>query len=398
MAASSSLLAPSRSTVSFRAAPLPGPAPAANTTASAPAIAGPISSTVRSSRSQTTADAPSRARSVAAGLPQSPRAGVQQRSAAYAESLRPLPHRGPAGQVRRSVARDRNVAIAIARRSSAAEAKRSSWSSTSRDCSCRKESSRCTAGRPLRSSGGSSQVDQRRGSTTRSCVGTRLGHRDRSVALPLAVPRRSAVSLPARSAASRCRTRASLGVGQQRRTSPSSTTFASGRRSSCESSRAVAGLPLRRTVEALEHGFRRLLALLLQRRRSSRTSRPGATKDARCRSVAGDWLGRQDGRGVDRTASCHEAELSDRFSGLPRRLAMRKSTWRRRRVSSRRPGSPPAKHGARVWAAARAPTPVLVGIRYLNASVPEPLPNRTPGPLLALRSHASSASPSPRRG
>src|SRR5439155_8031912 len=60
--------------VSLRAAPLPGPAPAANTTAPAPAIAAATSSTPASSRSRTTGSLPSARRSSAwAGLRISPR-------------------------------------------------------------------------------------------------------------------------------------------------------------------------------------------------------------------------------------------------------------------------------------------------------------------------------------
>ena len=62
-AAWSSLIAPSRSTVSLRSAPLPGPAPAAKTTASAPLIAPASSSAPARSRSQTTGSLPSARRS-----------------------------------------------------------------------------------------------------------------------------------------------------------------------------------------------------------------------------------------------------------------------------------------------------------------------------------------------
>lgn len=52
--------------------------------------------------------------------------GVQERCAAYAESLRPLHRQGPAGQVRRFVSRDRNVANAMARVPRCGERMRSS--------------------------------------------------------------------------------------------------------------------------------------------------------------------------------------------------------------------------------------------------------------------------------
>src|SRR5919197_166527 len=56
LAASTSLTAPPRSIVRLRASPLPGPAPAAKTTASAPAMTGP--SSMSDSRSASTASAP----------------------------------------------------------------------------------------------------------------------------------------------------------------------------------------------------------------------------------------------------------------------------------------------------------------------------------------------------
>ena len=58
VAARISLIAPSRSIVSLRSAPLPGPAPAAKTTASEPSIAAAISPASARSRSQTVADPP----------------------------------------------------------------------------------------------------------------------------------------------------------------------------------------------------------------------------------------------------------------------------------------------------------------------------------------------------
>ena len=57
-AASAMSTAAARSTESLRAAPLPGPAPAANTTASAPASSAATSSAETASRSQMTASAP----------------------------------------------------------------------------------------------------------------------------------------------------------------------------------------------------------------------------------------------------------------------------------------------------------------------------------------------------
>ena len=82
----------------------------------------------------------------------------------------------------------------------------------------------------------SSQVDRRRGGPgPRSCVGTRLGNHDRSAALRL--PRRGALRYVRRfgSAASGCRNRTNLAVGQHRRTALPSTTSASGRRRSSRS-------------------------------------------------------------------------------------------------------------------------------------------------------------------
>lgn len=82
----------------------------------------------------------------------------------------------------------------------------------------------------------SSQVDRRRGGLgPRSCVGTRLGNHDRSAALRL--PRRGALRYVRRfgSAASGCRNRTNLAVGQHRRTALPSTTSASGRRRSSRS-------------------------------------------------------------------------------------------------------------------------------------------------------------------
>jgi len=89
---------------------------------------------------------------------------------------------------------------------------------------------------PLLLGDSSSQVDRRRsGRGPRSCVGTRSGNRDRSASVPLVAANRSAVSPPARVAASGCRNRTNLAVGRHRQTSLPNTTSASGRRRSSRS-------------------------------------------------------------------------------------------------------------------------------------------------------------------